>query len=41
MKGILFVLVLFVLRLGIPAIVILSVGEILRHRAGGFQAGGN
>ena len=41
MKSSLFVLVLFVLRLGIPAIVLLAMGEILKHRSGGFLAGGD
>jgi hypothetical protein len=40
MKGTLFVLVLFVLRLGIPALVLLSIGEILKRRPGDFRAGG-
>ena len=41
MKGTLFVLVLFVLRLGIPAFVLLSIGEILKRRSGGFLTGGD
>ena len=41
MKSTLFVLILFVLRLGIPALVLLSIGEVLKRRPGGSRAGGH
>jgi hypothetical protein len=41
MEGVLYVLALFVLRLGVPAVIILSVGEIIRRRTSHGIAGGD
>jgi len=41
MKGTLFIAVMFVIRLGIPAFVILTLGEIIRRHSGSIQVGGD
>lgn len=41
MKATLLVSILFFLRLGIPAIVLLTIGEIIRRHTGNLTVGGD
>lgn len=41
MEGILYVLGFFILRLGVPALVLLTAGEIIRRRSGHAIFGGD
>ena len=41
MKGTLLVAAMFIIRLGIPAIVMLALGEIIRRHSGNLTAGGD
>jgi hypothetical protein len=41
MEGILYVLALFVVRLGVPALVLLTLGEVIKRRSSHNIVGGD